>query len=99
MAQAHNTRFDEAKRKAILAEADTGTPVTQVCKAHDISATTFYKWKDKYGVTQKVATPKPKTSGWQRRKPTDLEAENRRLKDILLDVILTGKVPGMSVTH
>lgn len=81
-----NARFTVEQRKAILAEAGN-TPVTQVCKSHNISATTFYKWKEKYGEPKKAE--RPKTSGWQlRKRDRDVESENVRLKNILLNILL-----------
>lgn len=81
-----NARFSVEQRKAILAEA-SDTPVTQVCKSHNISATTFYKWKEKYGEAKKAE--RTKANGWQMRKrDRDVESENVRLKNILLNLLL-----------
>ena len=43
------SRFSESQIVAILKEADAGLPVKEVCRKHDISSPTYYKWKSKYG--------------------------------------------------
>lgn len=39
--------FSESQRMAILAKADGGQSVEEICRSHQISAATFYKWKKK----------------------------------------------------
>ncbi len=43
------SRFTETQIVAILAEADAGMAVTEVCCRHGICGNTFYNWKKKYG--------------------------------------------------
>lgn len=43
------SRFSEHQILAILQEAENGMPVKEVCRRHEISAPTYYKWKSKYG--------------------------------------------------
>ncbi|NJL81078.1 MAG: transposase [Richelia sp. SM2_1_7] len=37
--------FTESQRLAILAEQDAGQSVEVICRKHQISPATFYKWK------------------------------------------------------
>ncbi|THH36291.1 hypothetical protein E4021_15385 [Neolewinella litorea] len=39
------SKFTPTQRLEILAQADAGTPVADLCRQHQISAATFYKWK------------------------------------------------------
>ena len=39
------SKFTPVQRLDILAQADAGTPVADLCRQHQISAATFYKWK------------------------------------------------------
>jgi putative transposase len=41
-------RFTEEQIIAVLREAESGTPVKDLCRRAGISAATFYKWKTKY---------------------------------------------------
>ena len=73
-----------AKRKteeqiiAVLKESEAGAKTSDLCRAHGISETTFYKWKDKYGgMTVNEA-----------RRLRSLEQENGRLKQIVADLTL-----------
>jgi len=43
------SRFTETQIVAILAEADAGLAVQEVCRKHGISPAAYYKWKSKYG--------------------------------------------------
>ncbi len=43
------SRFTEHQIVAILNEAESGMPVKDVCRKHEISSATYYKWKSKYG--------------------------------------------------
>ena len=43
------SKFSETQIMNILKEAQSGTPVAELCRAHGISDATFYKWRSKYG--------------------------------------------------
>jgi len=43
------SRFTEEQIAHALRQAETGTPVTEVCRAMGISEQTYYHWKKKYG--------------------------------------------------
>jgi putative transposase len=73
-----------AKRKteeqiiAVLKESEAGAKTSDLCRAHGISETTFYKWKDKYGgMTVNEA-----------RRLRGLEQENSRLKQVVAELTL-----------
>jgi len=73
-----------AKRKteeqiiAVLKESEAGVKTSDLCRAHGISETTFYKWKDKFGgMTISEA-----------RRLRGLEQENSRLKQVVAELTL-----------
>ena len=73
-----------AKRKteeqiiAVLKESEAGAKTSDLCRAHGISETTFYKWKDKFGgMTVSEA-----------RRLRSLEQENSRLKQVVAELTL-----------
>ena len=61
-----------------MKESEAGAKTSDLCRAHGISETTFYKWKDKFGgMTVSEA-----------RRLRSLEQENVRLKQIVADQAL-----------
>lgn len=72
------SRYTEEQIAYVLRQAESGTPVSDVCRSVGISEATFYVWKKKYaslGVTEL-------------RKLRQLEAENARLKRLVADLTL-----------
>ena len=43
------SRFSDAQIIAILKQAESGSPVPELCRQHGISSATFYKWRAKFG--------------------------------------------------
>lgn len=41
--------FTDGQIIAVLKEAETGTPVPELRRAHGIDSTTFYKWRARFG--------------------------------------------------
>ena len=71
-------RFTEEQIIGILKQAQAGMKIVDLCRIHGISDATFYNWRTKYGGME--------VSDARRLK--DLEAENKRLKQMLSDAIL-----------
>ena len=65
----------------ILREAESGKRTEEVCREHNISAQTFYRWRKKYGGMQLSDVRKLKS----------LEHENAELKKLLADELLRRK--------
>ena len=72
------SKFTEYQIVRILKSVESGRTVKDVCREHGISNATYYKWKSKYGGME--------ASDIQRMK--DLEAENRKLKQMFADLSL-----------
>lgn len=72
------SRFSESQIVKILQEGESGLPVLEVCRKHEISKNTYYKWKQKYGGME--------VSDVKRLK--ELEAENAKLKRMFADMAL-----------
>jgi putative transposase len=71
-------RFSEEQIIGILKQHESGVPAAELCRQHNISSATFYKWKSKFGgMTVNEA---------QRLK--QLEAENAKLKRLLAESML-----------
>ena len=64
------SKFSETQIISILKAVEAGRSVRDVCREHEVSDATYYKWKSKYGGMQ--------ASDIKRLR--ELEDENRRLK-------------------
>ena len=76
------SRFTDNQIVSILKQAENGMPVPQVCREHDISSATFYKWRSKYGGMDASLMTRLR----------ELEAENRRLKSMYADERIKAEV-------
>ncbi|MGB5830514.1 MAG: transposase [Thiohalocapsa sp.] len=65
----------------ILREADGGVPVEEVCRRHNVSTQSFYRWRAKYGGMEIKEAQRLR----------DLEKENGELKKLLADQMLKAK--------
>ncbi len=72
------TRFTEEQIAFALRQAETGTPVAEVCRKMGISEATYYNWKRKYGGLGVS----------ELRRLKQLEEENTRLKRLVADLSL-----------
>jgi putative transposase len=71
-------RFTEEKIIRILQEAETGLSVADVCRKHNCSEQSFYRWKAKFGGMEVSEAKRLK----------ELERENTELKKIVADQTL-----------
>jgi len=71
-------RFSEEQIIGILKQHESGIATSEICRQHNISSATFYKWKAKFGGMS--------VSEAQRLK--QLEIENAKLKRIVADQAL-----------
>ena len=71
-------RYSEEQITGILKQHESGVPTAELCRQHNISSATLYKWKSKFGGMS--------VSEAQRLK--QLEAENAKLKRIVADLTL-----------
>lgn len=71
-------RFTEEQIIQILQEAEGGLSVTEVCRKHNCSEQSFYRWKAKYGGME-VSEAK---------RLRELEKENAELKRMVADQAL-----------
>lgn len=71
-------RHTTEEKIRILRESDTGTSVQILCREHQISEQTFYRWKKEFGMLEVN----------QAKRLKELERENARLKRIVADQLL-----------
>ena len=71
-------RFSEEQIISILKQQEGGLATGELCRQHNISSATFYKWKAKFGGM----------NASEAQKLRQLEAENAKLKRIVADLTL-----------
>ena len=76
------SKFTDAQILSILKQAEVGTAVDDLCREHQISSATFYKWRAKFGGMDLPMMTKLK----------ELEAENTRLKKMYAEERLKAEI-------
>ena len=64
------SRFSDAKIMGILAQAENGVPIPELCREHGMSSASFYKWRAKFGGMDASMVSQMKS----------IDDENKRLK-------------------
>ena len=76
------SRFSDSQIIAILNQSEAGTSVPELCREHEISSATFYKWRARYGGMDASLMARLK----------ELEDENRRLKKMYAEEKLKAEI-------
>ena len=69
-------RFSDAQIMGILKQAESGVPVSELCREHGMSSASFYKWRAKFGGMDASLITEMK----------DMAEQNRRLKKIYAEL-------------
>ena len=70
------SQFSDAQVVAILQQAEKGdSPISEVCRQHNVSQNTFYRWRTRFGGMSTNEAVRVR----------DLEKENARLKRLLAE--------------
>jgi putative transposase len=72
------TKYNEEQIIAILKEHAAGATASKLCRIHGMSEATFYNWKARYGVLERLGSRRVKA----------LEDENAKLRMLLADTML-----------
>ncbi len=76
------SKFTESQKMAILAKQDAGQSVEDICREHQISPATFYKWKKEIAIEQDE----------DKRRLKQLEEENARLKKMYAELSIDHEI-------
>ena len=76
------SRFSDNKILSILKQAESGIPVSELCREHGMSSASFYKWRAKYGGMDASLM----------RRLKELESENKRLKKMYAEERLKAEI-------
>ncbi len=83
------TRHSEEQIIAILKQGEAGLTTAELCREHEISEQTYYRWKAKYGEMESGDAKKLK----------QLEDENRKLKHVVAELTLVCTQSGPPLTR
>ena len=76
------SKYSEHQIIAILKAVEAGRTVRDVCREHELSEATYYKWKAKYGGMEAADIKRLR----------ELEEENRRLKHMYAELSLDHQI-------
>ncbi len=75
-------RFNEPQILGILKQAESGIPVSELCREHGMSSASFYKWRAKYGGLDASMNSQMKA----------MDDENRRLKKMFAELSMQNEL-------
>lgn len=73
------SKFTDDEIELALRQVQNGMPAVQVCRKLGITETTFYRWRAKHGSVSET------------RAVRELREENRKLKQIVADLLLENR--------
>ena len=76
------SRYSDSQILAIIKQAESGVPISELCREHGMSSASFYKWRAKYGGMDASLMARMK----------ELEDENRRLKKMYAEERLKSEI-------
>ena len=76
------SRYSDSQILKILNQAESGIPVSALCREHGMSSALFYKWRSKFSGMDASLMARMK----------ELESENSRLKKMYAEVQLQNDV-------
>lgn len=76
------SRYTEEQIAMALRQAESGTPVVEICRKLGVTEQTFYRWRKKFGG---LGVP-------ELRELRQLREENRRLKGLVADLSLDREI-------
>jgi putative transposase len=81
-------KLTDSQIMAVLKQAEGGTPVPALCREHNISSATFYKWRARFGGMDVSLMARLR----------ELEDENRRLKKMYAEEKLKAEIVQEALT-
>ncbi len=89
-----NGRFSDAQIMGILKQAESGVPVSELCREHGMSSAGFYKSRAKYGGMDASMVSQMKSIADENRRLKRMYAEMSMQNDLLKEVLGKKTVPG-----
>ena len=82
-----NRRFSDAKIMGILRQAESGVPVTELCREHGMSNASFYKWRSRFGGMDASMMSDMKSMAEENRRLKRMYAEMSMQNDLLKEAL------------
>ena len=81
------TRYSDSRIMGILRQAESGVPVSELCREHGMSNASFYKWRAKFGGMDASMMSEMKALADEnrrlKRKYAEMSMQNDLLKEVL----------------
>ena len=80
-------RYSDAQIMGILKQAESGVPVSELCREHGMSSASFYKWRAKFGGMDASLIVEMKDMAEQNRRLKKMYAEMSMQNDLLKEAL------------
>jgi putative transposase len=80
-------RFSDAQIMGILRQAESGVPVSELCREHGMSRASFYKWRSRYGGMDASMVSEMKAMADENRRLKRMYAEMSMQNDLLKEAL------------
>ena len=80
-------RFSDAQIMGILRQAESGVPVSELCREHGMSSASFYKWRSRYGGMDASMVSEMKAMADEKRRLKRMYAEMSMQNDLLKEAL------------
>ena len=80
-------RYSDAQIMGILRQAESGVPVSELCREHGMSSASFYKWRSRYGGMDASMVSEMKAMADENRRLKRMYAEMSMQNDLLKEAL------------
>ena len=80
-------RFSDAQIMGILRQAESGVPISELCREHGMSSASFYKWRSRYGGMDASMVSEMKAMADENRRLKRMYAEMSMQNDLLKEAL------------
>ena len=81
------SRYSDSQILAIIKQAESGVPVSELCREHGMSAASFYKWRAKYGSMDTALMGRMKEPEDESRQLKKMYTEERLKSEIIQEAM------------
>ena len=81
-------RFSDARIMGIVRQAESGVPVSELCREHGMSSASFYKWRAKFGGMDASMVSQMKAMADENRRLKRMYAEMSMQNDFLKEALV-----------
>jgi len=82
-----NKRYSDVQIMGILKQAESGVPVSELCREHGMSNASFYKWRAKFGGMDASMISELKLMSEENRRLKRMYAEMSMQNDLLKEAL------------